>query len=75
MKKGGERIEVMEVVTDENDDPIALEYMYSITNDELNQNAYGILNSIAIIEPNKFYVTKFVPEPPAPYGNPGNVNL
>lgn len=73
MKKGGERIEVLEVKTDKNDIPNGLKYLYTITSDELNKKAYGILNSVAIIEPNKFYVTRFLIEPHAPWGNPGNV--
>jgi len=50
-----------------------LKYLYSITSEELNQKAYGILNSVAIVEPNKFYVTRFMDEPAAPWGNPGDV--
>ena len=67
---GGERIEVFDVRCDENDVPNVLNYKYSITSENLNKEAYGILNSITVIEPNKFYVTKFKPTPLPPYGKP-----
>ena len=67
---GGERIEVFDIRCDENDVPNVLNYKYSITSENLNREAYGILNSITVIEPNKFYVTKFKPTPLPPYGKP-----
>jgi len=59
MGSGGERIEVFKVNTHENDFPTSLTYMHSIMSDELTKKAYGILNSLAIIEPNVFYITQF----------------
>ena len=59
MGSGGERIEVLKVNTDKNDIPTSLTYMHSIASEELNQKAYGILNSVSVIEPNVFYVTHF----------------
>jgi len=56
MGSGGERIEVFKVNTDANDIPSSLTYMHSITSEELNKKAYGVLNSLAVIEPNLFYI-------------------
>jgi RNAse (barnase) inhibitor barstar len=70
MAQGGERIEVFDVLTNSADVPISLKYKHSITSDWLNREAYGILNSIAVIEPNKFYVTRFKETPLKPFGEP-----
>lgn len=55
--KGGERIDVFNIVTDADDIPIGLDYQYGITSDWLNKQAMGVLNSITVVEKNKFYVT------------------
>lgn len=67
---GGERIEVLAVETDADDVPTHLDYQYSITQKELNEEAYGVLNSIVAVDINKFYMTRFKPYPLPPYGTP-----
>lgn len=67
---GGERIEVLGIETDDDDIPTHLDYQYSITQEELNEEAYGVLNSIVAVDLNKFYVTRFKPYALPPYGTP-----
>ena len=67
--RGGERIEVFKVDCDAGDIPVGLRYKHSIFSDELNKVAYGNLNSIAVIETNKFYVTKSFENPKPPVGS------
>lgn len=71
--KGGERIEVFDVeidvqydVYDDDGDsedgtniPIGLTYKHSITSDWMKEELNGILNSLVVVEPNKFYVTQY----------------
>jgi len=66
-ENGGERIDVFKIVTAatediddmDNDVPIGLEFKYSITSDWMKEHLNGVLNSIVVVEPNKFYVTQF----------------
>lgn len=66
--KGGERIEVfgIDVATDEDGVgdgvPSRLHYKYSITSDWMKTELNGILNSLVVVEKNKFYVTQYEPE-------------
>jgi len=64
--KGGERIEVFGVdvaATDDDDEgvvvPSGLIYKYSITSDWMKKEMNGILNSLVVVEKNKFYVTQY----------------
>lgn len=66
-KEGGERIEVFKIVVDDHNMPRSLTYMHSITSDEINKEAYGAFNSLAVLSPNKFYITRFT-SPLEPYG-------
>lgn len=59
---GGERIEVFKIQTDKDDIPNRLDYLYTITSDWQNEKANGLLNSILVVDKNKFYVTRFLPE-------------
>ena len=68
MKMGGERVEVFNVNTDQNDIPTSLTYSHSIISQEMNEKYNGILNSISIIEPNVFYITNFNDKPKPPFG-------
>ena len=67
MTRGGERIEVFGIICNQNDIPVYLTYKYTITSNDLNKEAYGVLNSLIVIAPNKFYVTKFLPYVMSPY--------
>ena len=68
-ENGGERIEVFDIVTaetaeDESDDnavPNKLVYNYSITSAWMKSEMNGVLNSLVVVEPNKFYVTQYEP--------------
>ncbi|VEU35516.1 unnamed protein product [Pseudo-nitzschia multistriata] len=69
-ENGGERIDVFGVGTaddgdddTENDIPNRLDYQYSITSDWMNNDMHGILNSLIVVEKNKFYVTQYLPIP------------
>lgn len=66
MEQGGERVEVFDIVT-KDDVPASLKYKHSITFEDYNSDVYGVLNSIAVVSPNKFYVTKFKPYAMAPH--------
>ena len=55
--KWGEKIEVFKVECDTDDIPKSIRYLYSITNEQLNRNSYGNLNSIAVVEAGKFYLS------------------
>lgn len=65
---GGTRIDVFHIDVDKNDVPIGLKYQYAIQSDELDKLAYGTLNAIAVVAPNKFYVTKAFENPYPPVG-------
>jgi hypothetical protein len=65
---GGTRIEVFHIEVDEDDTPVGLKYQYPIQSDELDKLAYGNLNAIAVVAPNKFYVTKAFENPFPPMG-------
>lgn len=58
--KGGERIEVFDIRVDNNDIPYRLDYKYSITSDFLNDHLMGVINSLVVVDKNKFYITKFM---------------
>jgi len=66
MEQGGERVEVFDIIT-EDDVPASLKYKHSITFEDYNSDVYGILNSIAVVSPNEFYVTKYKPYAMAPH--------
>jgi hypothetical protein len=68
LRQGGERVEVFDVVSD-NGIPVKLVYKHSITSENLNELAYGVLNSLTVISPNKFYITKFMDQPLGSYGS------
>ena len=67
LENGGERIDVFQIVKTatediddmDNDVPIGLEFKYSITSDWMKEHMNGVLNSIVVVEPNKFYVTQY----------------
>lgn len=54
---------MFKIRTDADDIPIGLDYQYGITSDWLNKQAMGVLNSITVIEKNKFYVTQYMEKP------------
>ncbi len=63
-ENGGERIEVFDIVTDgdvsdDNSIPTKLNHKYSITSDWMKKELNGVLNSLVVVEPNKFYVTQY----------------
>ena len=58
--EGGERIEVFDIRVDSNDVPYRLDYKYSITSDFFNDKLMGVINSIVVVDKNKFYITKFM---------------
>ena len=67
-EKGGERIDVFQISTSDdgdddpdNDVPNKLLYKYSITSDWMKNEMNGILNSLVVVETNKFYVTQWKP--------------
>lgn len=69
-EKGGERIEVFDILTNDDDDsdpdnavPTSLRYKHSITSDWMKKEMNGILNSLVVVEQNKFYVTQYLPFP------------
>ena len=73
-EKGGERIDVFRIITDDDIDidddiPIRLDYKYSITSDWMKKELNGIINSIVVVEENKFYITQYEAEPhkPSPF--------
>lgn len=57
--RGGERIDVFEIGTTSEDVPNGLRFKYSITSDWMKTEMNGILNSLVVVEPNKFYVTQY----------------
>jgi len=68
-EKGGERIDVFKIITDgegddDNDDdiPIRLDYQYSITSSWMKKELNGVINSIVVVEENKFYITQYLPK-------------
>jgi hypothetical protein len=68
-EKGGDRVDVFGISTaedgdddPENDVPNKLHFKYSITNDWMQKELNGLLNDLVVVEPNKFYVTKYRPE-------------
>jgi hypothetical protein len=70
-EKGGERIDVFRIITTDDDDidddiPIRLDYKYSITSDWMKKELNGIINSIVVVEENKFYITQYEAEPHQP---------
>jgi len=69
-ENGGERIDVFGIATADDDDddldndiPNRLDYKYSITSDWMKKDMNGSLNSLVVVEKNKFYVTQFLVEP------------
>lgn len=73
-KQGGERIEVFDIITDSNNTPVSLKYKHGIANEELNKRSYKALNSILVVESNKFYVTQWQHAAP-PYGPKGKIPI
>jgi len=71
LKEGGERIEVFSIVTDERLEPLSLKYLHSITSEEINKEAYGAFNALAVASPDKFYITRHI-VPLEPYGKNRN---
>ena len=71
LKQGGERIEVLYIKTDDRNEPTGLKYLHSITSEEINKEAYGAFNAIAVAEHGKFYVTRHI-VPLEPYGKNRN---
>lgn len=57
--KGGERIEVFDIVVNSDGFIYQLDYKYSITGDFFNENAMGVLNALTVVDTNKFYVTRW----------------
>jgi len=63
--KGGERIDVFDIVTSSNKDdddmdiPVRLVYKYGITSEWMKKELNGALNSIVVVSKNKFYVTQY----------------
>mmetsp|Transcript_21612 Transcript_21612/g.28755 ORF Transcript_21612/g.28755 Transcript_21612/m.28755 type:complete len:396 (-) Transcript_21612:166-1353(-) len=61
--KGGERIDVFDIITTSSDIPKRLVFKHSITSEWMKKEFNGILNSLVVVEPNKFYVTQYKGEP------------
>ena len=65
--RGGERIDVFDIITTEESHdgdgiPTHLDYKYSITSDWMKKVLNGALNSLTVVEHNKFYTTQYLPE-------------
>lgn len=58
--KGGERIEVFDVVVDRYGRVYRLDHKYSITSAWLNENMMGVTNGITVVGENKFYITRYM---------------
>jgi hypothetical protein len=59
-RKGSERVEVIQITADNETGKFTLKYIKSIIFGDTYQ---GILNDLAVIDENKFYITTWKPEP------------
>ena len=71
-QRGGERVEVFEVIRDSSQHPgVRLQYLYSIGSELFTREAMGVLNDLYVTKEGEFYVTQHLPFADHPHGRRG----